>query len=222
MTKISFIFIFFCLGLTINSSASADSFQSEFGIHAYGDSLTYGSGVTDRHEGFAFQIARRLDLTINNQAIGGTTIEQWGQLPSILGTSFNKGQIVIFLPGFNDSRTFYQDPSYSARFAGILKRIFDHLESAEVEAYIGTCIKAYSGWYSKNSGFDQALLDGSCDNLAQITRIMIAKGNYHHIHLVDTNASISFTANEMNSDLLHPNELGHKKIADFFLSKMKI
>lgn len=189
-------------------------------VIAFGDSITVGVGTTSpTTKGYAYLVATALNKEIKNIGLGGSKLESLNQYGEMMAFHYVPGQIVIFLTGYNDMRTYGLDQGRLNTYRERLEAIFALWEASGVEAYVGTSLtmlpEAYSTGENINHGSDAAAAAYS-----QVVKDLIQQRAYRHVHLVDTTTNWRPSYTNMNEDLSHPNDIGAAEIADLFLDEI--
>jgi lysophospholipase L1-like esterase len=177
-------------------------------IHFFGDSITYGGGNNDANGnpyGYAQMLSQDLQTGINDVAVAGSRIEQCGELPNIMATQINAGQIYIFTTGTNDSHQ--GGEAYLPEFTAAYQQAFNHLTSV-------TGAKVYlAGPYYLVQDYGNAQKMAVIDDYN--TAIQSVAGSLY----IDLRSVVN-TETMLSSDGVHPNFAGHQAIMNAFLAAM--
>lgn len=166
----------------------------------FGDSITAGAGASTPSKAFAALVARAMGLTLDNRAIGGTTLaEQLAR--AILPTRIIPPNVALLLTGYNDMRRGTALEEYHVQLAHAVA----HLTQDGAQLLLGDCLRMTKAGYAAY---------GPDFNHGSEARVSSFNGV---IHLVG--ASAAYDPANVSTDLVHPNDAGHVQIARAFLTK---
>jgi lysophospholipase L1-like esterase len=182
-------------------------------LHAFGDSITvgYGNEVDGQYDGYAIMLAAKLNLALDDCAVAGSVIAANGQFPTIMMSTINPGQTYVFLTGYNDMSYYGDDQTHLAQYQANLQQIFDHLNLAGVNFYIGNTLPMAD--YAANGSPGK----GSAQTVADYNAVISSIAGSH---LVDVSSGFN-TATMTSGDNVHPNALGHEYLANTFFAAIQ-
>jgi lysophospholipase L1-like esterase len=167
-----------------------------------GDSITGGMGASAYARCYAMLLASALGYTLDNRAIGGSTIAT--QHASVQATTTTP---VVWLTGFNDAHTAHTDLDiYTAALADATA----WLTQADRALYLGNCLRKPGG--------DDVLVAAYNARIASV--VQAARQDGRRVIPVDASAAYD-PATMCGPDGAHPNDAGHAAIADAFLATMQ-
>lgn len=189
-----FCFFLMCCGKGGNTA---------YTVHVYGDSISF---IHKPFESYGYRVAEAMNYKINNHAISGSHIDSANQYPEMMVDEFDSGDIVLFLPGMNDSYYFGVDTTHVALYEASMKDILDRFSRLPIRVFVGTTTHTTH----------PNCPDSNVKLYGDIARKLIDQGNYSNIVLVDTFNEWHINSNNM-LDAIHPNKVGHEEIRDIFL-----
>lgn len=183
-------------------------------IVSFGDSNTAGimDLVNNCPYAYEYKIANDLQLNLVNLAVGGSRINMEGQLPTVLFTQFQPTDIVTFIAGYNDARTFGTNLNELNLFKEYLRDFISLTSSQTSLVMIGTTpqMAVYSPVTA--SAEAQAMY-------AQAVRSVVAELSLPNVVLVDV-ALINWQTSDFESDLVHFTPASQNRIAALFESQI--
>ena len=233
------LFAFIGTSVLIASLRSSSDASSRDIYVSIGDSIAAGSGATEpRLYGFAAQLAAREEVTLHNLAIPGATTEDVmrDQLGSSL-VSIQTGQVafVTISAGGNDLAGLIPNAACVEEPLPAACPLEETL--ATVEANLDTIVKfirdantrvpivllAYPNFFSGTGHAWEAPAGRVLPRLAEIVREVASR--YEHVGVADASAAFDGNAGALTGVLAepfdpHPNDDGHRAIADAFAAAL--
>jgi lysophospholipase L1-like esterase len=173
----------------------------------FGDSITVGAYSSTPDRAYVAIVARAMGYTLDNRAIGATTIADQVRL-EILSADIRPPDIALFLTGYNDMRHATPLADYQASLAQAVA----HLTANSATLFLGDCLRDTEEGYALFPPFDQ----GSDAAVTRFNAVIHAQPGVRQV-----GASAAFDPRNTIADLVHPNDAGHAQIAAAFLSVMQ-
>jgi lysophospholipase L1-like esterase len=165
-----------------------------------GDSIGVGVGASDRaRTSYAALLAAQLNLTLDNRAIGGSTIDQ-----QPIPTDLRAGDVVVWLSGYNDMRAGHDPAAYGARLRAAAAAIV----AQGAVLYLAGCLSMTDAGYAS---YGPQWNRGSAALVEQYTAQIASVPGVRHV-------ALDYNPANVDSDLAHPNDAGHAQIAQSFLA----
>ena len=189
-------------------------------ITAWGDSITYGEGVSDKTKLYTEVISERMNLTnkVNNQGVNGRQLIDEGVVEAII-ESANSSDILIIALGTNDwgsdgGQLGAITDTDTATFYGALNTLKTAFDTTDIKVIFVTPLGRHQAEVNQHGGtladFGQAIKNifGNDDS----GKYMVVDGfDVVSVNEIDVYAQ----------DGLHVNEDGHELIAKAILNAMK-
>ncbi|HCE46957.1 MAG TPA: hypothetical protein DET40_25705 [Lentisphaeria bacterium] len=178
-------------------------------IVCYGDSITHGfSSTPNSGQRYPDQLAKLLDRPVLNMGVNGDMVQWAGGAPRLI-SSLKGVDTVVFLMGINDivTGTVKQLSDYTAK----VKPVIENLKKQNLKVYIGTLPPA--GGFKK---FDD---NPEHDKLRQEINKWIRTSSGAD-KVIDFDMALFDPAtptkmkSEYQSDWIHPNDSGYRKMAE--------
>lgn len=179
-------------------------------LHAFGDSITAGTGATNGN-GYIYQLTSSLSLNLDQHALGGTPFTHECQYGAMSKFSSPKNDVTTLLIGFNDVSFYGVSELQSGVFQQELTQALIQVTNQGGKVFLGTTL--YAPVNSPFPNHSNENVNAFVTTEKQIITTLREKG--YPVHLVDTNAVYDPTT-MVSNDNLHPNDLGHKVIAQAF------
>lgn len=197
-------------------------------IIAFGDSLTYGEGVEDKTKIWPYLFANGTKLY--NYAISGATTYsvKTFQLQEYLKEDIKGNKLIFVWIGANDAANFYLLGDFEQNYRYIINQLMKEnvtlilmnipdaskLQVANVvEQQVNEELNQYAAEYGVQVTVPIKTL--TREILAQYNKIIQNMADEKGLKVIDMfNFMDAFEANMITEDQFHPNELGHKMIAE--------
>lgn len=189
-------------------------------IMCMGDSITYGTGLSDLSQRWSDIVAAHTGHTLINLGIGGDTTG--GMLARCQTQVFAKNPDVLLLLGGTNDICFTYD--YHQAFANIVSMI-RHAQTFEIPILIGIPIPFVPERFAKQEWFadrNNEHITQQCERLAQVLRAFCAD---REIPVIDYRKAFlngdGTVRTELYADALHPNALGHRAMAEVLCQRLR-
>jgi lysophospholipase L1-like esterase len=179
-------------------------------VHSFGDSITAGAGASNFCLGYQADFTNSIKANGDDEGISGSTLEQ--EMPSILAMNPNLNDVTTLLPGFNDVSQFGDDPDHLLQFQFTLTQAIGELASKSRILMVGTTMYATEQMQSQ---YIPLHTNEAVDLYVEVIKQIVAQVNLPNVILVDTNHS--YDPNTMSSNNYHPDDYGHRVIANLFV-----
>jgi len=177
---------------------------------AFGDSITVGFSASSEQTSF-IGILEQAVGPIDNQAVGATRIQD--QLLTINAYT-GKATHVIWLVGYNDMRA----GTSLDRVQSDLQSAFERFTARQMIVYVGLCLRMTSEGYAAYGPIWNHGNDAAVEAINEVIRSTVQQ--YPLVYVIDTAQYDPATG--ISSDLVHPNDYGHRQIAAAFLSQIAL
>ncbi len=162
-----------------------------------GDSIGVGQGASDSAHTYASILAAELRMPLDNRSVGATVVAQ-----QALPTDLHPGDVVVWMAGYNDMRAGHD----AVEVAATVQAAAEAMRAQGATVYIASPIPMTTAGYATygpewNRGSD-ALRSAYQAELPNAIRI-------------------AFDVRNVDADLVHPNDAGHRQIANAFLTAMR-
>jgi lysophospholipase L1-like esterase len=213
-------------------SCEKDSNDDPLIMVAFGDSVTAGEAASDSSFMWTNIVAASKGYLLTNSGLPGTTLQNTPQdiVPELGSATINNGRdtyseriiqynpdIVFILYGLNDIR--FASPSFTAEnFENDLGEVIDGLLNSGILAkniIIGSP-PYISNYTSGSAPWNGGSVTKHLQYVAKCSSIAVAKGTkYVNVYqwMIDHGGDAL-----IGNDGIHPNDAGHRAIADAFLS----
>lgn len=171
---------------------------------AFGDSITCGLGASAPDRAYAARVAAAWGLPLVNCAISGAHLVHIAACAA--ATPLTPADTVIALVGYNDMRAGTDRTTFRAQLDAMLSDV----RGRAGRVVVGNCLRMTAAGYAEfhgSAGSDAAVYAFN----QQIAAACAAAG----VQLVD--ACGRYQAENVTSDLVHPNDAGHAQIAAAFI-----
>lgn len=126
-------------------------------LNCYGDSFTAGNGASVASSNFVALIAANKPWTVNNLGVGGSQLQESGQMDSIYGSSISQSTASTLLTGVNDMRANGTDATKLARYedellAAIVRLAIPDLRRTPASSMTPVGFGSANGLYSLTTG----------------------------------------------------------------------
>lgn len=173
--------------------------------------IIFGDSIGKAPNGYAVQFIHALgNYTIDNEAVGGSKLDDVVQFDRIMNFDFSPGDIVVFMPGMNDACFYKGDPTYTIQYIAMLRTILDHLGSKNIKVYLGTPSRVLDQ-VNITWGMQQVYKDA-------ITSVFNEKDR-PNMKLTDVFTNFNPTLDTMDGEV-HPNNKGAAEIASLFYQNL--
>lgn len=189
-------------------------------IMCMGDSITYGTGLSDLSQRWSDIVAAHTGHTLINLGIGGDTTG--GMLARCQTQVFAKNPDVLLLLGGTNDICFTYD--YHQAFANIVSMI-RHAQTFEIPILIGIPIPFVPERFAKQEWFadrNNEHITQQCERLAQVLRAFCIAREIPYIDYRNAFLNEDGSARtELYTDALHPNATGHRIMAEVLCGKLR-
>ncbi|MCP3804105.1 SGNH/GDSL hydrolase family protein [Allokutzneria sp. A3M-2-11 16] len=175
-------------------------------VAAYGHSYVAGDGASTEHHRFADLVAAELGCTARNHGVGGSLSTKTAAL--LRDSPPPPARVHIVMTGANDARLHGHDARGLDEYADALRTIFTVLGSDLIVAVE----QPYLADYSLHAPFDRGS-DAAFDDYNRTLREVAAGVIVCPVTEWDRETMIA-------PDTVHPNDLGHRAIADAVLRSL--
>lgn len=203
-------------------------------VHSFGDSITQGLGASTPCAAYQPTMTESLSFNGDDQGVSGSLFTNDGMQTGLIDQyslsmlldqnslnvdligATNPQDISTLLPAFNDVTVFGADSTHLGNVQAKLTESIKHLSTLTSMVLVGTTM--YMSSYSKSlyPNHTNANVDLYVSMESQVVSDLRTQG-YTNVYLVDVN-SIFNPETMTSTDHVHPSDLGHKAIADEFLS----
>ncbi len=199
---------------------------ADFTVHSFGDSITAGAGTSpitigqnttnsNFCDGYQALFTEGVQGNDDNEAVSGSTLTSNNEIGRIMALNEeSENDINTLLPGFNDVSQFGSDPDHLAQFQADLTEGLTHLASMGKITIVGTTLYVSDEMLPTVPLHTNSNVDLYVAVIKQVTNLLQSQGL--PIVLVDTNAV--YDPNTMSSNNIHPNNDGHRVLANAFLA----
>jgi lysophospholipase L1-like esterase len=183
-------------------------------LQVFGDSHAAGYSSCDSLEadkvtkGFAVKLAQRLNVTLDNRAVGGSTLAMQAARIQQYATRYTTYKLLM--AGFNDA---YYDVAIDT-FKGQLRASITTMASHADQVIIATPPHYYAGYSRFN-------LDTLIPLYRDAVIEVVAELNLSNVTLVDVTPAFHVDSSVVVSDNVHFNAKGSAILADMFLQVMQ-
>lgn len=182
---------------------------------AFGDSQSAGlvSKIGDCKFSFAYELADRLSLNIDNQAIGGTSLlagNVFGgsQFDQIILTQFETTDSVVWLVDYNDVAQYGMDANHLALFKIAFENALALLSAQTSHVYIATGLSTIPGMSTYNySPAAHALYQDAVTDIVNAAALS-------NVTLIDSDALFMPEPSDMVGDDIHLNSTAQTVLGD--------
>lgn len=196
-----------------NSYKLSDRIFHKFSITKYkeasffGDSITFGYGLTDRNDNWVNQFAALTGVTALNYGESGATLSRI--IENLKNNDVRFSNYIFIAGGIND----YNQNKTTEETRSTMNELCEYIETTYPEAVV-TFITPINR---------TGLVDK--DGLNDIRRVITEIASQHSFNIIQGSTfpfphTTGTLANELFIDGLHPNELGHKIYAETLYSKI--
>ena len=173
---------------------------------AFGDSITSGLGAA---QPYAPTLAGWLARALDNQAVAGSHIAEQRQV--IEGTALGADDWVVWLCGYNNMRA----GTALAAFRADLDAALASLCGRSAWVWVGNCLRMTAEGYQEAHGPYGSDARVAAVN-AEIAGACLAAGARY------VDASAAYDPRNVQADLVHPDDAGHREIAGAFARAMRV
>lgn len=177
-------------------------------LSAYGHSWVEGAGASDASRSFVQLVAGRLRVPWRNHGVGGSSTEETAAVVSSRCRSNNDLNLVM--TGLNDCRLNGGSRSSESAYARSLSAIFNSLDGSGGVTTLAIA-QPHLASYSMHAPYDR----GSSQSIDRYNAILHSVASGYPTSVVRLPKWDSLTM--LDPDTVHPNDLGHRTIADAVL-----
>lgn len=203
------------VGCGSGSNSSNRGMGSSIRLVSYGDSITFGANTTP----YNTAIAQVKGYTPVNRGVPGMRMTDYEAWVAMTADSQPTDIITIMLCE-NDMRFAGTDSQYEQSFKAAAVQNITWLQARGAKVYVGGCLKMLESSYQIGGQLYDQGSDEAVDEYNQILQDVVNQIASPNVIYVDVNSAYSPSASTLQSDMVHPNNLGQSEIATAFLNKM--
>ncbi|MFC1728479.1 SGNH/GDSL hydrolase family protein [Nanoarchaeota archaeon] len=202
-------------------------------IIAIGDSLTYGESLENENNCWISLYSNQTKL--HNYAVSGATTfgARYSQLLEFKKEPVGSKRLVFMWIGANDAASFISLPNFEDNYRAIVNEILDmenttlilinipDASKLSVAETVQTQVDEYLSQYGVQTNIEVKTV--TKDVLAQYNSVIKSIADENNLTLIDMFGFLETFDNSMiSADLFHPNEKGHRLIAEKIREEVKI